>query len=120
MPRSKVGGSRLAAVRGLSGPVRRSAFEQGATKVPRERGADRFSGLGVPERCALRIAARTIQGYTRTIPLHNRHKAFAFNTHVPTRTGEAGEVWASAAASFACGRSDTGKFLRAMPSPGLD
>jgi hypothetical protein len=120
MPRFKVGGSRHAAVRGLSGPVRRCAFEQGATNVPRERGADRFSGAGVPERRALRVAPHTIQGYTRTIPLHNRHKAFAFTTHVPTRTGEAGEVWASAAASFACGHSDMDKFLRAMRSPGLD
>ena len=120
MPRSKVGGSGLSAVRGVSGPVRRSVFEQGAANVPRESGADGVSGMGVPERCALRGAPRTIQGYTRAIPLHNRHKAFAFNTNVPTRTGEAGEVWASAAASFACGHSDIGKVLRAMQSPGLD
>ena len=77
--------------------------------MPRESGGDGVSGMGVPERCALRGAPRTIQGYTRAIPLHNRHKAFAFNTNVPTRTGEAGEVWASAAASFACGHSDIGQ-----------
>jgi len=120
MPRSQVGGSGLAAVRGVSGPVRRAAFAQGATNVPREREADRCSGLGVPERCALRDVPRTNQGYTRAIPLHNRHKAFAVNTNVPTRTGEAGEVWVSAAASFACGHSDVGTILRAMQSPGLD
>jgi hypothetical protein len=120
MPRSQVGGSGLAAVRGVSGPVRGAASEQGVTNVPRERGADSCSGIGVPERCALRGDPRTIRGYTRAIPLHNRHKAFAFNTNVPTRTGEAGEVWASAAASFACGHSDMGKILRAMQSPGLD
>ena len=120
MPRSQVGGSGLAAVRGGSGPGRRAAFGHGVTNVPREKGAVGCSGMGVPERCATDGDPRTIQGYTRAIPLHNRHKAFAFTTNVPTRTGEAGEVWASAAASFACGHSDLGKILTAMQSRGLD
>ena len=120
MPRSRVGGSGLAAVRVVSGPVRDAAFEPVAMHAPRESGGDGFSGMGVPESCALRGDLRTIQGYTWAIPLHNRHKAFASNTNVPTRTGEAGEVWVSAAASFACGHSDLGKILTAMQSPGLD